>query len=977
VRWSLFAAFAAVIVFLSGSVLAVSLRETGRLAENIARPLIVRVSELAHTELDLLFEPIESAIIRAHSWVRTGQVQRRDSTRLMRLFSPEMMSLPQCVSMMVSDMTGYEFTIFRNESGGEIDLPPGRVQWTTRDFRADDWGKTGHWTLWCENGEQPLRTWEKDQLWSKAVVEGAKPSGALPFDAQSGQGEELIYDPRPRMWHEGARERMTSISTAELSRNPRASIYWTDVDFFFTSKAPGITASIAAVDPTGDVVVVGFDLLFRDLSEFTSKMKPTSNGSVLVFTKDEKVVGLPALLGQKKSHADASAVLEGVDELGVPVLRTAMNLWRDRNGSPIDSIRFEHDGEAFFFGVSPYKISPTTVLWTLVLVPERDLIAQAKTQRRSLLLSSLGALGVALLLVMLLSKSFSTPLKKLVEKSARIKQLELRASPETVPSRLTEIVSLSNALEDMRRALCSHVEERQRAEASLRQANARLSGVLGAIPDLLFEVTEDGDILDAKTSKPELLLTPLSDILGRNLGSALPAEAASVVFEALAESTATGSSFGRIYSLDVHGERKWFEMSVALKEQTENENERGSPGKHKRHFISIVRDVTERKDAEEERLRLEQEILRARHLESLGLLAGGIAHDFNNLLMGVQGYADLALTTVDKDGPLASYLGRIQTASIRLAELTNQVLAFSGKGQFVVEPVSLLDLIEEMLQLLRTAIPRHVVTRIERPSSLCIVDVDASQMRQVVMNLVKNAADSYGAEKGEIIVRISEKAIRDTQRIVLEVSDFGCGMDEATQKRIFDPFFTTKKTGRGLGLAAVGGIVRAHGGTIEVQSSPGEGTTFFVTLPASKAALSTAKMASSPNKIAAGETILVVDDEPVVRDVGALLLKSLGFSVVAAGSGHEALDYATSAKEKLAAVLLDVTMPGMNGIATHGALRELFPSLPIVFSSGYSTEDSLGRLGRETATWFIQKPYSRDKLAAIMAKALGTLSNSN
>jgi PAS domain S-box-containing protein len=299
-------------------------------------------------------------------------------------------------------------------------------------------------------------------------------------------------------------------------------------------------------------------------------------------------------------------------------------------------------------------------------------------------------------------------------------------------------------------------------------------------------------------------------------------------------------------------------------------------------FIELVEDTTEAVRAQAERARLEERVRQAQKMESLGLLAGGIAHDFNNLLMGILGNADLALAKLAPEAPARPFVQRIDTAAQRAADLTNQMLAYSGKGRFVVEPINLSRLVEEMGHLLATVTSKRATVSYRLARDLPPVEADATQIRQVVMNLITNASDALGDEPGVITVSTGaldadgaylassflDEQLPGGEYVWVEVSDTGAGMDAATRARIFEPFFSTKQTGRGLGLAAVLGIVRGHRGGIRVYSEPGEGTTVKVLLPAARglvtAAAGACAAAPAPPPVPGGEgqaAVLVVDDE--------------------------------------------------------------------------------------------------------------------
>ena len=327
----------------------------------------------------------------------------------------------------------------------------------------------------------------------------------------------------------------------------------------------------------------------------------------------------------------------------------------------------------------------------------------------------------------------------------------------------------------------------------------------------------------------------------------------------------------------------------------------------------------------------EEQMRNAQKLESLGVLAGGIAHDFNNLLVGVLGNASLALTELPDDSPARQFVKDVETSAQRAAELTRQMLAYSGRGKFVVESLSLSQVVREMTQLLGRVISKRARLSLHLREDLPPIVGDATQVRQVVMNLITNASDALLGEPGLVTARTGtvhadarllastylNEELPAGEYVYLEVTDSGVGMDTATRARIFEPFFTTKFTGRGLGLAAVLGIVRSHKGAIDVTSEPGCGTTFRVLFPAS-AAIAEVPLARNlmPAAWKGSGLALVVDDEETVRGVARHVLERSGFSTVEAATGEEALAICSAQQKSLRIVLLDLTMPGMSGEAT-------------------------------------------------------------
>ncbi len=397
---------------------------------------------------------------------------------------------------------------------------------------------------------------------------------------------------------------------------------------------------------------------------------------------------------------------------------------------------------------------------------------------------------------------------------------------------------------------------------------------------------------------------------------------------------------------------------------------------------AIVRDISVQKQAEVERAALERQLFQAQKMESLGVLAGGIAHDFNNLLMGVLGHAGLALEQLNPLHPARRNLESIQKAGQRAADLTRQMLAYSGRGQFVVRNLDLTAQVEEMAHLLEVSLPKTVVLKLDLRRGLPSISADAAQIQQVIMNLVINAAEAINEASGLItlatgaqhldqamvrVMLVGQDVVPGTY-VYLEVSDTGCGMDSETMARIFEPFFTTKFTGRGLGLSAIMGIVRGHKGALKVYSEIGRGTTFKVLFPAQGPAPESLRAKAGDPAWEGTGLILVVDDDETVRSVARQALELKGFEVLEAEDGLVALELLRLRGGDIALVLLDMTMPHMGGEAAFREMRQLQPAIKVILSSGYNEQEAMSRFQGKGLRGFIQKPYGpRDLLAKIQA----------
>ncbi len=403
-------------------------------------------------------------------------------------------------------------------------------------------------------------------------------------------------------------------------------------------------------------------------------------------------------------------------------------------------------------------------------------------------------------------------------------------------------------------------------------------------------------------------------------------------------------------------------------------DQRGQP----LHFDCTIEDISERKRTEE--------ILRqTQKLESLGILAGGIAHDFNNLLMAMMTHNSLALLRLEADHRARVPLEKAGKAAERAANLTKQMLAYSGRGQFEIRALNLNEVIEENIHLFEVAVPKQMVLRRELASNLPLIDADAGQVQQVIMNLIMNGVEAVSERPGELSIctKVAEitaenghhwyhpgNPLAPDHYVMLEVRDNGIGMDAETLSKIFDPFFTTKFTGRGLGLAAVLGIIRGHKGNLEVQSQLGQGTTFKIYFPISQSALSVVNPEDdSQTPLNATEGIvLVIDDEEPVRDAVIDVLETINIASLSAVNGTEGIAIFSENHDYIKLVILDLSMPGLSGTETLTRLQKINPNVPVILSSGYNQSESTQDLAHLNHADFLEKPYKVDDLIAIVQR---------
>jgi signal transduction histidine kinase/CheY-like chemotaxis protein len=404
--------------------------------------------------------------------------------------------------------------------------------------------------------------------------------------------------------------------------------------------------------------------------------------------------------------------------------------------------------------------------------------------------------------------------------------------------------------------------------------------------------------------------------------------------------------------------------------------------------VGVQVDVTDRRQAEDERHQLHARLLESQKLESLGLLAGSIAHDFNNLLSGVLSNAELAELDLPEEGPLNARIEQIKQAAVRMADLSREMLAYSGRGPFNVTYVDLNALVREMSNLLTTGISKRVHLCFKFAEAPVVVEAEATQIRQVLMNLITNASDAMHQKSGEITLTTGvieahaadfegvpwANELKEGSYAFFEVEDKGCGMTPETIRRMFEPFYTTKPHGRGLGLAAVQDIVRRHHGALRIRSVPGAGTTVRVLLPLP------ADMAGPPNPPPMENnwrgtgTILVVDDDETARDTAATLLAHLGFQTLLAADGDDALRCFQRSQECIRAVLLDATIPGLEGREVVVRLHAQRPGLPVHLTSGYSEGEVMKDYVGVRLNGFVLKPLEVGRLSHVLRESLSAQS---
>ncbi|MBA3849322.1 MAG: hypothetical protein C0502_04925 [Opitutus sp.] len=535
-------------------------------------------------------------------------------------------------------------------------------------------------------------------------------------------------------------------------------------------------------------------------------------------------------------------------------------------------------------------------------------------------------------------------------------------------------------LERTKRELENDIARRRAAELALQNSETRLNAILDNSPLVIFVKDLQGRYLLSNPQHTRNLMRPRDQIVGRTDAELFPPETAAL-FAANDRKVIAGGGPEEFEETALMDGR----LMTGIVQKFLLRDADGRPYA----ICGISTDITERKRAEQERRDLERRLQDKQRLESLGVLAGGVAHDFNNILTAVLGHASLAQLQLPADAPLRSPLAQIEHAARRAADLCSQLLAYAGRGRLTPSRLDLSALVRDIVSLLEISIGKDKHLALDLAPALPPVLADPTKIRQIVMNLVINAAEAIGDRAGEIAIRtatvrataaelrrgVQQPELPDGNYVSLEIRDNGAGIPAEVMARIFEPFFTTKFSGRGLGLSAVLGIVRSHHGALFVESEPGRGTSFRLLLPAAAGPVD----GSPAGRPAAADhaalprlrgTVLLVDDESAVRELGTLALRHLGLEVIQARDGIEALSLWRERRAEIGLILLDLTMPRLSGEETLRRLRTEGATQKVILLSGYSANESTERCLQLGAAAFLQKPYELAQISRTLAAHL-------
>jgi PAS domain S-box-containing protein len=798
----------------------------------------------------------------------------------------------------------------------------------------------------------------------------------IALDSEVRQGRELAvrsdFDARTRPWY----------AHAQAQGGP----VFSDIYIIFTGQDMSLAASRPVYDKDGTFLgVVSVDLFLSHLSRFLQEQRIGTTGQAFIMERSGKLVACSkSRVLMVDDDPALSRRVRGV-ESDDPVVREAVQALTSRF-EDLDALEgghfldFEIHGQKHLLQVSSLQVNPGIDWLVVVSMPESDFMAGIAAQNRNTILLTLGVLVLALLIGVLVARGIIRPIS-LLDGASR--KLTSGSHPEEIDeiTCFVEVRNLTRSFNLMSRKLFGSIQmlnnelaERKRAEEALLESEEMQRKLLQTVPDLIIRTDLESTITFVnEMAFPGLENLPEASISGKN------------IFSFIAEHDrprAMEDAWARLEK-NIGPQEYQLQFNNSVIDAEVNGAVILDKDSRPAGMVYVIRDITERRHAEQERERLQAQLLQAQKMESIGILAGGVAHDFNNLLHAMRGHIELLLQSKTEDHPDARRLQNVTKSIDRGTQLVRQLLLFGRKAGSRRVRVDLNQEVEGMGRMLERTIPRMVALELRLDHSVWPLFADPVQIEQVLLNLAGNAADAM-PEGGRLVLETGNMVL-DAEfvrlhpgstagpHVLLTVTDTGCGMGKEVLDHIFDPFFTTKEVGKGtgLGLSTVYGIVKAHGGYIQCFSEPGLGTTFKVFWPAVQGNENLAEERSRETFPDGGsETVLVVDDDVQIRELTQEALEMLGYSVRMAANGEQALKIFQEHESSIDLVLLDLNMPGMGGYRCLEELLRLDPNVKVVIASGYKANGHGKNALNSGAKGFLGKPHQLKELAAMVRKVL-------
>lgn len=804
------------------------------------------------------------------------------------------------------------------------------------------------------------------------------------------------YLPKPRPWYQAAL----------AAKGPA----WSPVYVWASQENIGISAVLSVRDRAGTVLGVQQSALsLARIGEFLQTVRERKSGLIFVVERSGLLIASstpePVVRRDPDKPDKPPARIQAL-ESNIPLIRDIATHVKTRTDfadiAQRQRMRVNLDGKTHFLSIAPFADNRGLDWLVCIAIPESDLMGPVQSNLYATLSASMVALFGAIVLACLLTQWMTRPLEQLTESVkhmrqgkwgktnedihiAEVKMLavsfnemaeQLRESFETLEAR---VQTRTNDLSGVNDHLKAEITERRQAEEALKKSESVLTAVLSATADGILAVDTDNRVLYANDRFAEMWRIPQALQDTRNDTALLRH-----VLEQLADPDSFLNEVRRLYQSEeesfdtlVFRDGRIFERLSRV--MTLKEIVLGR--------VWSFRDVSERKRAEDERMELERRLMQTQKAESLARMAGAIAHHFNNLISVVMGNLEIAMISLPVDSAFRCNMVEAMNASRRAADLSGLMLAYLGQTISDRKPIVLKDVCLEPLAHIQSTLPETISIRIDMADTHSMIQGNTAQIRQLVTNLVTNAIESNGDQTGEIVVGVGVKTPTDIANMnfyppewkpkamnyaCIWVRDVGSGMDADTIGKVFDPFFTTGFTGRGLGLPVALGIVKSHGGAMTVESELGRGSLFCAYLPILAEAPPSSRKAESERQQTAQEPglMLVVDDEPMVRNMTQTMLTHLGWKVLAASDGKEALKAFQEKQADIRGILLDLTMPGMDGWETLEALRRIRPNVPVILASGYDEARVMSGEHTEQPQFFLHKPYQLADLKAALSKIL-------
>jgi PAS domain S-box-containing protein len=931
IRSWLLASFGLLVVVSLGGVLSVSYLSMGRMERSSSHALLDSISREMSLQLNAMLSPIEWAVREKRAAIQRGDFSASDPVSDKTRLAPSLEMLPSVGSLMVADDSGYQLLVMRYTDSVRqspmlesrtLDLPApdgDHPQLFTREVRTDAWKELSKWAIWDRSGREKVFSWE------------------MPL---------YSYDPRLRPWYTCAVQTLAG-------QGDKMPVAWTGVYSLYTTKGLGISASTAARDPSGRLIVVAYDLLLDGIAAITARARPSPNGKTFIVSKSGFLIGPP-------NTSPSFAPLLAGDSAA------CLDHWKQNSPDTESTFMLKLSSGRWWASFRPYHVGSNEVFWICVMLPETDLLPESRTLFWLVTSAALVALLLAGTLAWRISRSFAGPIARLAEQGQQIASLNFdRIVP--VKSSFSEIQDLALTLSDMRASLQAHISEAEQSHQEILKREAQMRDIIES-PIGGFVVLQ-GDVI-RYANRTVAYMYGVDDpksFYGHDWHEYVAPSFKDKLSNLI-------SLAGKGHMTTVHpgwqmlrkdGSLGWVQSFF-----TPIENE-GRPA-----VLAFLVDIGELKSANERQTMLQEQLRQSQKLEAVGMLAGGLAHDLNNLLLVVGGNASLAQDPGISMEERQGFLSEIDKAVQHSARMLKQLLAFSRRQTLKKTCVEMNALVRNHLSLSCRLFPANIKLDFKKgPENLCVFG-DESQLEKVLLNLSLNARDAQ-PEGGSIVIETHLCVLPDEQAqrlcgqpggsfVCLSIEDRGCGMSPEILARIFEPFFSTKRSekGTGLGLAVVYGIVKQHNGGIEVRSSPGKGTRFEIYLPLHKGnAESLRRTQPLPPQKSIQGTILVAEDNEAARILVEKYLVSLGYKVLTVSDGKEAVVLFEHEAEKIDLLFFDVVMPGMNGFSAYELCAARKPGIPVLFASGYLAEAALGGTPQPPGTELLQKPYDLRVLA--------------